>query len=48
MFMFFRVELGDLPRVKTAARLFNQLCYWNKNYLLAGIICAGWDPVDGK
>eukprot|EP01027_Heterolobosea_sp_BB2_P020017 GEZU01028220.1.p1 GENE.GEZU01028220.1~~GEZU01028220.1.p1 ORF type:complete len:264 (-),score=77.09 GEZU01028220.1:167-958(-) len=38
------VELGRLPNVKTAATLFQQLCYNNKNYLQAGIICAGWDP----
>jgi len=40
-------ELDELPRVKTAASLFQQLCYHNKNSLLAGIICAGWDHIDG-
>lgn len=41
------VEIGELPKVKTAAALFHKLCYSNKNALLASIICAGWDPVDG-
>jgi len=41
------VELGTLPKVKTAAALFHKLCYGNKNALMAAIICAGWDPVDG-
>lgn len=40
-------ELGGFPRIKTAANLFKELCYNNKNGLMAGIICAGWDPVDG-
>merc|ERR1711991_1140304 len=40
-------ELGAMPRVQTAATLFRKLCYENKNALSAGIICAGWDPVDG-
>lgn len=38
-------ELGQLPRVQTAATLFRKLCYENKNALSAGIICAGWDSV---
>lgn len=41
------VELGRLPKVKTAANLFKSLCYHNKDRLLAGIIVAGWDPVQG-
>lgn len=40
-------ELGDDPEVKTAANLFKQICYSNKNFLLAGIICGGWDKHDG-
>jgi 20S proteasome subunit beta 1 len=40
-------EIGRLPSVKTAASLFQQLCYENKNNLLAGIICAGWDEQRG-
>jgi 20S proteasome alpha/beta subunit len=30
-----------------AASLFRKLCYENKNALMAGIICAGWDPING-
>ena len=41
------VEKGDLPLVKTAATLFQQMCYQNKNMLQAGIICAGWDSRNG-
>eukprot|EP00695_Tsukubamonas_globosa_P003310 TRINITY_DN565_c0_g1_i1.p1 TRINITY_DN565_c0_g1~~TRINITY_DN565_c0_g1_i1.p1 ORF type:complete len:237 (-),score=71.18 TRINITY_DN565_c0_g1_i1:84-794(-) len=41
------VELGDLPAVRTAAKLFQQLCYHNKGNLLAGIIVGGWDKKDG-
>lgn len=37
-------ELGDYPLVRTAASLFQTICYNNKDNLLAGIICAGWDP----
>lgn len=41
------VELGRLPLVKTAAKLARGLCYSNKDRLLAGMIIAGWDPVEG-
>ena len=34
-------------RVKTAAHLMQKLCYENKDTLLAGVIVAGWDPVEG-
>jgi len=37
------IELGTEPEVKTAASLFQQLCYNNKAALQAGIIVAGWD-----
>jgi len=40
-------ELGEKPEVKTAATLFQMLCYNNKDNLLAGIICAGWDKFSG-
>ena len=40
-------EVGESSTVSTAARLFQQICYANKRALLAGIICAGWDPVHG-
>lgn len=37
------IELGTKPRVATVARLFRELCYHNKNMLMAGIIVAGAD-----
>ena len=27
--------------------MFRKICYENKDRLMAGIICGGWDPVDG-
>lgn len=41
------VELGAAPFVKTAASLFRELCYTNKDRLLAGIIVGGWDEKEG-
>jgi len=41
------IELGKTPYVKTAANLFRQILYNNKDALLAGIIIAGWDPYEG-
>lgn len=41
------LELGRRPQVKTCATLFQTLCYENKEQLSAGIICAGYDDVDG-
>lgn len=41
------IEMGTRPLVKTAARLFRELCYSNKSQLMAGIICAGWDSAKG-
>jgi len=41
------VEIGEDPEVQTAATLFKQLCYQNKNHLLAGIIVGGWDKYNG-
>eukprot|EP01087_Luapelamoeba_hula_P022898 TRINITY_DN832_c0_g1_i1.p1 TRINITY_DN832_c0_g1~~TRINITY_DN832_c0_g1_i1.p1 ORF type:complete len:233 (+),score=37.57 TRINITY_DN832_c0_g1_i1:95-700(+) len=40
-------ELGEEPEVSTAANLFQKICYHNKNFLLASIICAGWDKHSG-
>eukprot|EP01040_Poterioochromonas_malhamensis_P014168 gene14168-15664_t len=40
-------EIGRLPRVKTAANLMRQICYNNKDNLMAGMICGGWDPYNG-
>jgi 20S proteasome subunit beta 1 len=41
------IEKGDLPTVQSASKLFRTLCYNNKDRLMAGIIVAGWDPVEG-
>jgi len=41
------LEVGRLPTVKAAARLFKNVCYPNKESLMASIICAGWDPQEG-
>lgn len=41
------VELGDEPLVSTTARLFRQICYQNKDMLMAGIIVAGYDEREG-
>lgn len=41
------IEIGENARVATAANLFKTICYDNKDRLLAGIICAGYDDVDG-
>eukprot|EP01031_Cornospumella_fuschlensis_P027475 gene27475-33179_t len=40
-------ELGRAPRVKTCANLMRQICYNNKDNLMAGMICGGWDPYEG-
>mmetsp|Transcript_6712 Transcript_6712/g.24856 ORF Transcript_6712/g.24856 Transcript_6712/m.24856 type:complete len:232 (-) Transcript_6712:87-782(-) len=42
------VELEDgRPAVRTAANLVMQLNYNNKDHLMAGMICAGWDKYEG-
>jgi len=41
------IELGRLPAVKTAASLFQRFCYEYKDRLMAGIICAGYDDIEG-
>ena len=40
-------EHGEAPSVHTAATLFKKLCYNNKDRLMAGIIVAGWDRLNG-
>lgn len=40
-------ETGEMPAVQTAANLLKDLIYSNKDRLMAGMICAGWDPVEG-
>jgi len=41
------IEIGEFPAVKSAAAIFSDICYNNKDNLLAGIICAGWDRRNG-
>lgn len=40
------VELGALPHVKTAAKMFGKMSY--EKGLDAGFIVAGWDPYVGS
>jgi 20S proteasome subunit beta 1 len=42
-----RNQTESAPKVSTTARLFKQMCYANKDRLMAGIIVAGWDEADG-
>jgi len=37
------MEIEEEPLVKTAASLFQRLCYNYRDQVSAGIICAGWD-----
>jgi len=37
------MEMDQLPRVRTAAKLINKFIYENKDHLQAGMICAGFD-----
>ncbi|KAL6777392.1 PBA1 [Auxenochlorella protothecoides x Auxenochlorella symbiontica] len=41
------MDLGEGPRVETAAKLAQSMAYQNKNHLQAGLIVAGWDRVAG-
>ncbi|RKO89156.1 nucleophile aminohydrolase, partial [Blyttiomyces helicus] len=41
------VTESEPPRVHTAASLFQELVYTNKDALSASIIVAGWDKHDG-
>jgi 20S proteasome subunit beta 1 len=41
------VQENQAPSVRTAGALFQELCYQNKDGLMAGIIVAGWDEKDG-
>ncbi|ESN90158.1 hypothetical protein HELRODRAFT_90918, partial [Helobdella robusta] len=41
------LESNKEPPIKMAANLFHELCYKNRESLECGIICAGWDEVDG-
>ena len=42
-----KAELDSAPDVRTAATLFQSLVYNNKDRLMAGIICGGYDEHEG-
>jgi len=44
---FLSIEMGEQPLVKTAANVFREICYANRDQMTAGIICAGWDKREG-
>ena len=37
-----------MPHVRSAAKLFQQIMYQNKDSLEASIIVGGWDPYEGS
>jgi 20S proteasome subunit beta 1 len=41
------MELGEEPKVETAANVFRELCYNYRDSLMAGILVAGWDSIKG-
>merc|ERR1712136_101405 len=42
------IELNEeFPRVETAATLFQEYCYEYRDHFSAGILCCGWDEVNG-
>ncbi|RKF61245.1 Proteasome subunit beta type-1 [Erysiphe neolycopersici] len=41
------IKNGRPPTTQTAAALFQEICYHNKNQLKAGLIIAGWDERHG-
>lgn len=43
----YRAEFGRPPTVRAAATVTRNLCYSNKDQLMAGVICAGWDAREG-
>jgi len=40
-------ETNEEPTVEVASRIFQMLCYHNRDMLSASIICAGWDKTNG-
>lgn len=40
-------ELDRQPSVHTAACMLRDLIFQNKDRLVAGMICGGWDPLEG-
>ncbi|KAG6362529.1 hypothetical protein INS49_007621 [Diaporthe citri] len=43
----FHMMNGKTPTTQTAAAMFQELCYANKDMLTAGLIIAGWDERHG-
>lgn len=41
-----QLPAGQTPTTEVAANVFQELCYNNKDNLLAGIICAGYDAAN--
>jgi len=44
---FHKMQMDEEPLVRTAATVFQDLCYNYREQLTAGIICAGWDKKNG-
>merc|ERR1712018_273816 len=44
---FHKMQMDEEPLVRTAASVFQDLCYNYREQLTAGIICAGWDAKHG-
>ena len=47
MLLRFRIQMNEEPLVKTASKVFQDLCYQYRDQLTAGIIVAGWDRQNG-
>ncbi|KAG5509806.1 hypothetical protein JKF63_07450 [Porcisia hertigi] len=43
----YQTDIGAEVNVSTAANLFQKMCYMNKWNISAGIIVAGYDPING-
>jgi 20S proteasome subunit beta 1 len=43
----YSVMSGEPPSVRTAAALFQEICYQNKDMISAAVIVAGWDKHNG-
>ncbi|KAJ1497043.1 Proteasome subunit beta type-1 [Coelomomyces lativittatus] len=43
----YNVQNGEPPLVSIAAAFVQELCYQNKEQLMAGMIVAGWDKRNG-
>eukprot|EP00040_Diaphanoeca_grandis_P025725 m.142973 g.142973 ORF g.142973 m.142973 type:complete len:225 (+) comp30284_c0_seq1:137-811(+) len=41
------VQIGEAPKVATAAAVFKKMCYENRDKISAGIIVAGYDKYKG-